>query len=452
MGRSPASAVGVVATTAAAAAAVVLAAAALPRVAAKADPFPTLAGTYPRFHGTAAACSASITILPDATLGVPANGASLLNASALSIGGGPCGAGTILVAPWSAINDPNSDSKTLGALRGLFGQARYTVVVTNLESGGDFWAGLLPTGLTCGVAGGTKLTASTALFVSSNSSRAVAWGASGTVPAGESQMATVTSSGGLCLYASRAVGSGGNVVVGSTATPTPTPTPGPTADPTAAPTAAPTATPDGDDDDEPACFPAAATVELSTGSVVRMDALRVGDAVRVAPGGGGAAFSPVYLFTHADGGARGGPPAVRLTTASGAAVTASAGHYVYAGGRLVAAAAVAVGDTLQVVPPGGGATTWVVSPVTAIAAVPVAGLYNPQTLAGEVVVDGVRASTYTTAVAPRVATALLAPLRAAWYAGGGAPAAAAASALDAPGRWVVARLGRVLGGGVSAEL
>jgi len=161
-------------------------------------------------------------------------------------------------------------------------------------------------------------------------------------------------------------------------------------------------------EEEPDCFPAAATAELADGRVVAMADLAVGDKVRVAAGDGPAAFSAVFLFTHK----LPTPPRsyVRLTTSEGgAALTASAGHYVYAGGRLVAAAAVAVGDTLQVVAPGGG---WATATVTGVRRVDAAGLYNPQTLHGDIVVDGVRASTFTTAVEPAVASALLAPLRA----------------------------------------
>lgn len=39
------------------------------------------------------------------------------------------------------------------------------------------------------------------------------------------------------------------------------------------------------------------------------------------------------------------------------------------------------------------------------------GLYNPQTLDGRIVVNGIIASTYTTAVIPEAAHALLTPLR-----------------------------------------
>lgn len=40
------------------------------------------------------------------------------------------------------------------------------------------------------------------------------------------------------------------------------------------------------------------------------------------------------------------------------------------------------------------------------------GLYNPQTVHGDIVVDGIVASVYTEAVQPRVAHAMLAPMRA----------------------------------------
>jgi len=135
--------------------------------------------------------------------------------------------------------------------------------------------------------------------------------------------------------------------------------------------------------------------------------LAIGDKVRVAAGDVPAAFSPVFMFTHR---LPTEPRAyVRLGLADGGALVASAGHYVYAGERLVAAAAVAIGDTLQVVAPGGG---WTAVAVTSVSRVDAAGLYNPQTLHGDIIVDGVRASTFTVAVAPAVASKLLAPLRA----------------------------------------
>lgn len=170
------------------------------------------------------------------------------------------------------------------------------------------------------------------------------------------------------------------------------------------------------------CFPADATVELRDGRAVRMADLAVGDVIRVAPGATDAAYSAVYFFSHRT--TSGTYGTVRLTTADGATVEATPGHYVYASGRLVAAAAVAVGDTLTTAD---GAAARVVATTRTTGT----GLYNPHTLHGDMYVDGLRVSTYTTAVEPGVARALLAPLRAAYsLAGvtagalsGGAPAA-----------------------------
>lgn len=162
--------------------------------------------------------------------------------------------------------------------------------------------------------------------------------------------------------------------------------------------------------DEDECFAGSGIVELASGEAVRMDALAVGDVVRVS----GGAVSPVIAFSHRK------PDAltvyVRLVTAS-TALDVTPGHYVYVDGRLVAAGAVAVGDRLEVVSRSGGAPR--LETVTRVAArVAPEGIYAPHTLSGDIVVSGVRASTYTTAVQPAVAHALLAPVRAAFAASG----------------------------------
>lgn len=152
-----------------------------------------------------------------------------------------------------------------------------------------------------------------------------------------------------------------------------------------------------------------------------MAALRLGDEVVSAPGG---ATSTVFLFSHrlVDG----VYDFVRVATApvatSGATVgrtlTLSPGHYVYAARagdatgalRLVAAASLLAGDVLR---DSTGAALFVVSVIPVRAK----GLFNPHTLSGDLVVDGVHVSTLTTAVAPAVARSLLAPLAWAWRAG-----------------------------------
>lgn len=209
---------------------------------------------------------------------------------------------------------------------------------------------------------------------------------------------------------------------------------------TATPTATPSATPPGDftargedkDDDDSSCFPADATVTLDGGRVVRMDALHVGD--RVAVGGG--AFSDVYLWTHRDAAAT--PSLVRLATAGGASLRVTPGHLVYvaaavaAAPRLVAAADVAVGDALVLDRTPANASAAVVVAVGRVAG---AGLYNPQTLAGAIVVDGFRCSTVTAAVPGGVAAAeaLLSPWRLAYRVLGAARRRAALDGLFASG-------------------
>ena len=57
------------------------------------------------------------------------------------------------------------------------------------------------------------------------------------------------------------------------------------------------------------------------------------------------------------------------------------------------------------------------SAVVAIAAVRKEGLHNPHTLQGDIVVNGVLASSYTSAFSPTLAHVVLAPLRALYRAG-----------------------------------
>lgn len=223
---------------------------------------------------------------------------------------------------------------------------------------------------------------------------------------------------------------------GPTETPTPVPTPGST-DAPVSPETVPSGEgggnegPDGTvvgeegaatstNDGERACFPATASVMLASGQAVPMRALRLGD--EVATGGG--RVSIVYAFSHADGREAVRHPFVRLATAAGVSLTASPGHYVYVLGgmdrQLVPAAAVRVGDVLPLATGNGSA-------VVEVSRVALPGLYNPHTLDGDIVVDGVVVSTWTVAVPPAVAAAALAPLR--WLVGGTAGGRAAGMAL-----------------------
>jgi Hint module len=148
------------------------------------------------------------------------------------------------------------------------------------------------------------------------------------------------------------------------------------------------------------CFPAEATVLLASGETKRMDELAVGDRISVGRG----EFSAVFMFTHKLPAARAN--FVTLSTASGEAITLTPGHYLQtAAGGLVAAGAVCVGDDLVLA---NGAPSHVLS----ARATPGVGLFNPQTATGNMVVDGVLVSAYTTAIDPSLAHAVLSPLRA----------------------------------------
>jgi Hint module len=153
------------------------------------------------------------------------------------------------------------------------------------------------------------------------------------------------------------------------------------------------------------CFPAESTVLVESGHNKRMDKLEVGDRVLVGDG----TFSQIFMFTHKVGDEI-GREFVRITTDSGNAIVATKGHYIpTAGNGLSAAGSVRVGDQLFVSDSRGRLTS---ATVTSTERVTRTGLYNPQTVRGDIVVDGIVASTYTTAVEPRLAHAILTPLRA----------------------------------------
>ena len=153
------------------------------------------------------------------------------------------------------------------------------------------------------------------------------------------------------------------------------------------------------------CFPATATVQLESGKVVTMDKLQIGDRVLVAPG----EYSEVYLFTHRLPEAT--AEVVKLTTLRGdKQLRLTPNHYVYVNGTLAAAHVVRPGDNVTLAD--GTQTT-----VASVAREMADGLFNPHTLHGDVVVDGIITSTYTQGIAPALAHAALWPVRALYQAG-----------------------------------
>jgi hypothetical protein len=175
------------------------------------------------------------------------------------------------------------------------------------------------------------------------------------------------------------------------------------------------------------CFPAEALATTASGAAVRMDALRVGDRVLAARPDGSTFFDEIYMFGHRDGAAA--ASFVRLETAGGDALRLTADHHLFvlrAGARMeVPAADAIVGDLVHVVRAGAAA----LSPIAAKSVVPARGLFNPYTLSGSIVVDGVAASVHSSSALDGVFRAL------------GVPLPAGYQFCFAPARWAYAALG-----------
>ena len=146
------------------------------------------------------------------------------------------------------------------------------------------------------------------------------------------------------------------------------------------------------------CFPGDATVQAEDGSLRRMDELRIGDRVEVVRADGSLGFEDVYLFTHKDGATS--AAYVTLTLDSGRSLTLSPRHFIptaqdggsWQGHLLKAAEEVAIGDTVWYrADDGAMASARVAAAATGVRA----GLYNPLTLGGTIVVDGVAASAHS---------------------------------------------------------
>ncbi|GAB0493689.1 hypothetical protein MMPV_004974, partial [Pyropia vietnamensis] len=197
--------------------------------------------------------------------------------------------------------------------------------------------------------------------------------------------------------------------------PSTAPAPAPSAQPTAEEGSGAGAEPSAEVVVNPTCFPGTSMVWRPDGRAVALADVAIG--AEVVTGASHGATSTLFMWSHRLPSGR--HPFVRLTTASGGALTASAGHLIYASGKRVPAGAVRVGDTLERVPPPCAAcvsnattgTNTIADPVVAVTQVLGTGLYAPHVLDSvDVVVDGFRVSTLTTALPEPVAERLLAPL------------------------------------------
>lgn len=162
---------------------------------------------------------------------------------------------------------------------------------------------------------------------------------------------------------------------------------------------------------EAACFPAHATVRLADGSDKAMSALTLGDRVLVAHPD---SYSEVYFFSHAHESHISDFVHIR-TALEGVSLQLSERHLVYANGALVEARNVRVGDKVSV------AHDERIALVVGVEHVAAKGLYNPHTLHGDIVVNGVTASTLTRTLHPSIARVLLSPFQATYKAFGPHP-------------------------------
>jgi hypothetical protein len=151
------------------------------------------------------------------------------------------------------------------------------------------------------------------------------------------------------------------------------------------------------------CFPVTATVHLESGATVNMADLQIGDSVLAAPN----VYSKVFMFSHRLAEVK--TKMVTLTTTT-ATLQLTPDHYLYINGSLATAQTVRVGDLVTLADSSRTA-------VTKVSAAWAEGLYNPHTLHGDIVVDGVQTSTYTQGIAPALAHAALWPVRMLYAAG-----------------------------------
>jgi hypothetical protein len=178
---------------------------------------------------------------------------------------------------------------------------------------------------------------------------------------------------------------------------------------------------------ESSCFPAEAMVSLEGGDTKPMREVEVGDRVRVLRDDGSVGYEDVYLLTHKD--ATTASHYVTLTLVSGAKLTLSPRHFIPTAPDAAAAdwsrRLIKGADEIRV-----GDVVWYeagsrpqAAEVTAVASSLALGAYNPLTLSGTIIVDGVVASAHSdwfldgvvsADLQARVYQAVLAPVRLAY--------------------------------------
>lgn len=151
----------------------------------------------------------------------------------------------------------------------------------------------------------------------------------------------------------------------------------------------------------PPCFPGSRRVTLSNGKKVSMEHLQTGDEVlTIDQATGETRFSPIYMWGHRD--AETVSDFYEVSTESGAKLVLSTDHYMYVSEGGCDGATLSTATTLSPTLVKVGQGAWVMkedapicSAITDIKKAKHKGLFNPMTLTGTIVVDGVIASCYS---------------------------------------------------------
>jgi len=134
-----------------------------------------------------------------------------------------------------------------------------------------------------------------------------------------------------------------------------------------------------------------------------MAQLTTGDRVLVSNG----EYSEVYMFSHRYEDVQSN--FIQIATEKNV-IQLTSDHYLYVNGHLAIAATVKVGDSLI----GADGNKMIVESINTTRSI---GLFNPHTMHGDIVVNGVKTSTYTKAISPALAHAALWPVRMAYSLG-----------------------------------
>jgi len=149
------------------------------------------------------------------------------------------------------------------------------------------------------------------------------------------------------------------------------------------------------------CFPADAIVTTAHAGDLPISSLKIGDKVLAARPDGSTFFDDVYMFGHKD--ATAASSFVKLETDSGAVLRLTADHHLFvtrAGQRLeIPSSKALVGDLVHVAGRPGASQLEAIASKSLVAGT---GLFNPYTMSGSIVVDGVAASCHSSSALDRI--------------------------------------------------